>query len=88
MADVRQITLKTWGSKAPTLLPEDLHYKVSCSSSHLLIGSEHTGVADLRTTTAICEVFKRKHICCDADGSPVPVPHGRVSNCYVLRHEE
>ncbi len=32
LADVRQITLKSWGSKAPTLLPEDLHYKASSSS--------------------------------------------------------
>lgn len=28
LADPKDITLKTWGTKAPTLLPEDLHYKV------------------------------------------------------------
>ena len=29
LAAPEDITLKSWGSKAPTLLPEDLHYKVS-----------------------------------------------------------
>ena len=28
LADVKDITLKTWGTRAPTLLPEDFHYKV------------------------------------------------------------
>lgn len=28
IADAKDITLKSWGTKAPTLLPEDLHYKV------------------------------------------------------------
>ena len=29
LAAPEDITLKSWGSRAPTLLPEDLHYKVS-----------------------------------------------------------
>ena len=27
IADAKDITLKSWGTKAPTLLPEDIHYK-------------------------------------------------------------
>lgn len=29
LADPKDISLKSWGTKAPTLLPEDLHYKVT-----------------------------------------------------------
>lgn len=39
IADSKEITLKTGGTKAPTLLPEDLHYKVNMSCSRNEIAS-------------------------------------------------
>ncbi len=32
IAEAKDITLKSWGTKAATLLPEDIHYKVKIRS--------------------------------------------------------
>lgn len=53
LADAKTITLKTWGSKAPTLLPEDLHYKVSSSDVCVALMS-----AESRAALQRCPLYR------------------------------